>query len=169
MDICKQLKKNSDLVIGVLALLVLGYALWSYSNKKLMPASSMKNHLSSASYGNNGSSSSLNSHFSGVSDVNSSVNNMMHLKKESVDPSELLPRDNNNDYAKMNPTSSLQGINMLTPSANAFDSLSSTMSTNRNPNLQLRSEPPNPQNVVCAWNQTTMAPDASRRKLEIGN
>jgi len=37
----------------------------------------------------------------------------------------------------------------------------------RNANYQLRSDPPNPQNTVCTWQNTTMAPE-SRRPLEIG-
>jgi hypothetical protein len=39
----------------------------------------------------------------------------------------------------------------------------------RNSNLQLRSEPANPQTMVCPWSQSTMAPDAIRPELEIGS
>ena len=38
----------------------------------------------------------------------------------------------------------------------------------RNANLQLRSEPPNPQLNVGPWNNTTIEPDFNRRPLEIG-
>ena len=38
----------------------------------------------------------------------------------------------------------------------------------RNANLQLRSEPANPQLNVGPWNQTTITPDMQRRPLEIG-
>ena len=38
----------------------------------------------------------------------------------------------------------------------------------RNANLQLRSEPANPQMNIGPWNNTTMGPDVSRRPLEIG-
>lgn len=38
----------------------------------------------------------------------------------------------------------------------------------RNPNLQLRSEPTNPQEAVCAWNQSTIGPE-SRREMNIGS
>lgn len=38
----------------------------------------------------------------------------------------------------------------------------------RNANLQLRSEPPNPQVNVSPWMNTTMGPDLPRRPLEIG-
>ena len=38
----------------------------------------------------------------------------------------------------------------------------------RNANLQLRSEPANPQLNVGPWNQSTIAADTMRRPLEIG-
>ena len=38
----------------------------------------------------------------------------------------------------------------------------------RNANLQLRSEPANPQMNVGPWNNTTIEPDAMRVPLEIG-
>ena len=39
----------------------------------------------------------------------------------------------------------------------------------RNGNLQLRSEPANPQTMVCPWSQSTINPDANRPQLEIGS
>jgi hypothetical protein len=41
--------------------------------------------------------------------------------------------------------------------------------SNRNANLQLRSEPPNPQMSVSPWMQSTIEPDLARKPLEIGN
>ena len=38
----------------------------------------------------------------------------------------------------------------------------------RNANLQLRSEPANPQLKVSPWLQTTIEPDINRRAMEIG-
>jgi hypothetical protein len=38
----------------------------------------------------------------------------------------------------------------------------------RNANLQLRSEPTNPQEAVCAWNQSTIGPE-TRREMNIGS
>ena len=38
----------------------------------------------------------------------------------------------------------------------------------RNANLQLRSEPANPQLNVGPWNQSTISSDTMRRPLEIG-
>ena len=36
----------------------------------------------------------------------------------------------------------------------------------RNANLQLRSEPPNPQSQVSPWMNTTIGPDLGRKPLE---
>jgi hypothetical protein len=41
--------------------------------------------------------------------------------------------------------------------------------TLRNANLQLRSEPPNPQVPVSPWNISTIEPDINRVPLEIGS
>ena len=38
----------------------------------------------------------------------------------------------------------------------------------RNANLQLRSEPSNPQVKVSPWMQSTIGPDTNRKPLEIG-
>ena len=40
--------------------------------------------------------------------------------------------------------------------------------TLRNANMQLRSEPPNPQVKVSPWLQTTIEPDVNRKPMEIG-
>ena len=37
----------------------------------------------------------------------------------------------------------------------------------RNANLQLRSEPPNPQVAVSPWSNTTIGPDLQRKPLEL--
>lgn len=175
MDLCKLLKSNSDYVIGILALALLAYAFLNYSKIKHSPLMGVDKSLSPASYPDNKPSADVPGagtakHAATVSDMGSSVNQMMHLKKDSVDPRELLPMDNNNEFAKLNPSGSgnLSGVNMLTAGNHAFDMLSSTSSTLRNANLQLRSEPPNPQGSVGPWNQTTITPDTSRRPLEIG-
>jgi hypothetical protein len=41
--------------------------------------------------------------------------------------------------------------------------------SNRNANLQLRSEPANPRSDVCPWMQSTINQDTDRKKMEIGN
>ena len=89
-------------------------------------------------------------------------------KQQVVDPSELLPRDNNSEFSKLNPMGSgdLKNVSLL--KAGHHIGINTVGQSLRNANLQLRSEPANPQLNTGPWNQTTIAPDMQRRPLEIG-
>ena len=85
-----------------------------------------------------------------------------------ANPSDLLPRDTNNQWGSLNPSGSgdLLGQNLLSATfLTGIDTIGNTM---KNANLQLRSEPPNPQLNVGPWNQSTFAPDLMRTPLELG-
>jgi hypothetical protein len=88
--------------------------------------------------------------------------------RDQLTPSELLPRDMNSIWAEQNPMGpgSLKGKNFL--SAGALIGVNTVGQSLRNANLQVRSEPPNPQVAVSIFNQSTIAPDISHRPLEIG-
>ena len=88
--------------------------------------------------------------------------------RDQLTPSELLPKDQGSVWAEQNPmgTGSLKGKNFL--SAGALIGIDTIGNTLRNANLQVRSEPPNPQLNVGPWNNTTIAPDLMRVPLEIG-
>ena len=86
-----------------------------------------------------------------------------------ANPADLLPRDTNNQWGSLNPSGSgdLQGQNLLSATfLTGIDTIGNTM---KNANLQLRSEPPNPQLNVGPWNQSTFAPDLMRTPLELGS
>ena len=87
--------------------------------------------------------------------------------RDQLTPSELLPKDKNSVWAEQNPMGpgSLKGKNFL--SAGALIGVNTVGQSLRNANLQLRSEPPNPQVAVSIFNQSTIAPDTNRRPLEI--
>ncbi len=87
--------------------------------------------------------------------------------RDQLTPSELLPKDQNSVWAQQNPmgTGSLKGKNFL--SAGALIGVNTVGQSLRNSNLQLRSEPPNPQVAVSVFNQSTIEPDINRRSLEI--
>ncbi len=89
--------------------------------------------------------------------------------KDQLTPEELLPQDYSSTWAKCNPTGagSLDGKNFL--DAGHHIGINTVGQTLRNSNLQLRSEPPNPQVQVSPWLTTTIEPDTNRRLLEIGN
>ncbi|NDG28135.1 MAG: hypothetical protein EB120_13295 [Proteobacteria bacterium] len=89
--------------------------------------------------------------------------------RDQLTPSELLPKDMNSIWAQQNPlgTGSLKGKNFL--SAGALIGVNTVGQSLRNANLQLRSEPPNPQIPVSIFNQSTISPDISHRPLELGS
>jgi hypothetical protein len=58
----------------------------------------------------------------------------------------------------------VQGKNFL--SAGALVGVNTIGQSLRNPNYQLRAEPPNPQVQVGPWAQSTIEPDLQRRPLE---
>lgn len=89
--------------------------------------------------------------------------------RDQLTPSELLPKDMNSIWAEQNPMGpgSLKGKNFL--SAGALIGVNTVGQSMRNANLQVRSEPPNPQMPVSIFNQSTISPDISHRPLEIGS
>jgi hypothetical protein len=86
--------------------------------------------------------------------------------REQINPTELLPADTNSQWAQVNPQGAgdVQGKNFL--SAGALVGVNTIGQSLRNPNYQLRAEPPNPQVQVGPWAQSTIEPDLQRRPLE---
>jgi hypothetical protein len=84
-------------------------------------------------------------------------------------PAELLPKDTNSQWAQLNPAGKgeLANVNLLKAGYHiGIDSVGQTL---RNANLQIRSEPPNPQLYVGPWNLSTIEPDFMRPPLELGS
>jgi len=89
-------------------------------------------------------------------------------KPNVQNPAELLPKDSNSQWAQLNPSGKgeLANVNLLKAGYHiGIDTVGQTL---RNANLQIRSEPPNPQMNVGPWNQTTIEPDFMRVPLELG-
>jgi hypothetical protein len=86
----------------------------------------------------------------------------------SSNPSDLLPKDTNSQWAQLNPAGKgdLANINLLKAGYHiGIDTVGQTL---RNANLQIRSEPPNPQVNVGPWNLSTIEPDFMRPPLQLG-
>ena len=84
-------------------------------------------------------------------------------------PAELLPKSSNNQWAQLNPSGKgeLANVNLLKAGYHiGIDTIGQSL---RNANLQIRSEPPNPQLSVGPWNQSTIEPDFMRVPLELGS
>jgi hypothetical protein len=92
--------------------------------------------------------------------------------RSSLTAKDLLPADldaTNSKWASMNPTTggALEDQNLLT--AGWTVGVNTVQNSLRNPNLQLRSEYPNPVNPVSPWMISTIGPDTNRRNMEIGS
>ena len=90
------------------------------------------------------------------------------LKQATTSPGDLLPKDLNTQFGQLNPQGAgdLQAINLL--KAGHHMGINTVGSSLRNANLQVRSEPPNPQLVVSPWSNSTIAPDLMRIPFELG-
>ena len=88
--------------------------------------------------------------------------------KDQLTPAELLPGDANSTWAQVNPAGQgeLGDQNFL--QAGHHVGVNTVGQTLRNANMQLRSEPPNPQVNVSPWMNSTINPDLPRRPLEVG-
>jgi hypothetical protein len=89
-------------------------------------------------------------------------------KPNIQNPSDLLPKDTNSEWAQLNPSGKgeLANVNLLKAGYHiGIDTIGQTL---RNGNLQIRSEPPNPQLYVGPWNLSTIEPDFMRPPLELG-
>lgn len=88
--------------------------------------------------------------------------------KDHLNPKDLLPNEATTKWAQTNPSGqgSIGDQNFL--SAGYHTGINTVGQSMRNANLQLRSEPPNPQKLVSPWLQSTIDPDLNRKPLEIG-
>lgn len=182
MNLLKEIQKTvkAHHVLAALAGIVLIYVFYNYSNKKMgsmdgmaggrrgpAPAEVMK-----AREGGNPSASApmgANEQFAPVTGMESTQGLPPSCSAGNVpDPAELLPKDQNNEWARLNPQGSndFSQVNLLKAGHHAgIDTVGSSL---RNANLQLRSEPPNPTSKVSPWLNTTIEPDLMRVPLEIG-
>lgn len=134
------------MIAGALAVIAVLFLLYSYNNRKCtsnMAIGSTKQSIAANAYPVAGQS------------------------MES--PASLLPNDTNQKWGQMNPQGSGQFANISLLDPKQIIGINTVGSTLRNANLQERSEPPNPQNAVGPWNQSTIEPDLLRAPLEIGS
>ena len=106
--------------------------------------------------------------FASVSGMSGQGGNVGSCNKPKENPADLLPKDSNSQWAQLNPAGQgdLSNINLLKAGYHiGIDTVGQTL---RNANLQIRSEPPNPQVNTGIWNQSTITPDFMRPPLELG-
>jgi hypothetical protein len=175
---------KSHQVLTILASLVLLYAIYNYSGSKSMFPEYMSGSSASSSKKGRGAGAG-NGSAAGRPPApvdDSSIYNQLDSATGSskmtglppncsgqanINPADLLPKDNNSSW-NMKPMGSgdFLGVNLL--NAGYLIGVDTIGSSLRNANLQIRSEPPNPQLQVSPWMNTTIEPDPFRAPLEIG-
>lgn len=172
-NLSKSVKSHHLLVL--LGLVVLGVVLMHYSGRKSMLLSGMQNNEPSQAPVVNtpsvqASSPNQNSVYASVSGGSAHVSAPSCSQKSVADPADLLPNVNSSDsngaWGNLNPTKDLKNVSLL--DAGYHTGINTQGSSLRNANLQLRSEPANPQSKVSPWMNSTIDPDSMRRPLEIG-
>ena len=180
MDFVKSLEKfvKSQTFFIVLALVVLIIGFNYYSNNKsslLSGFTSLESPNVQSGEGNGSgsspvqgapNSSEMGAPISGIS--GQSMQNGNCTTKQISNPSDLLPKDTNSEWAQLNPNGvgDLQNISLL--KAGHHIGINTVGSNLRNANLQIRSEPAIEKKDVGPWLNSTIEPDCSRPKLEIG-
>lgn len=98
----------------------------------------------------------------------SSSNNNYNLQPVA-NPSELLPKDKNSEWASLNPVGSGDGIQTPDLLQSGYhigiDTIGQTL---KNPSYDLRSDPIIEKKFVSPWNMSTIEPDLARVPLEVG-
>ena len=174
-DLEKTLRANHILVI--LGAIVLVYAVYTYSDQKfVVPYEPLQGEANGRPIapppmvGGQQAAPVATTGANGYSSVDAMTGQVAGAANLPVaNPSDLLPRDTNNQWGSLNPSGSgdLLGQNLLSATfLTGIDTIGNTM---KNANLQLRSEPANPQLNVGPWNQSTFAPDLMRTPLELGS
>ena len=162
------LKQNQTSVFVALGLVFVAYYVMNYSNEKnrvvdnmeSAPAQGVSNVMSSGPDGV-ADDDDMSLYAEVPQQATNPSDKMPNCVKESViDASELLPKQSQWDENRP------QNVDISV--LDAGQTIGMMSQTLRNANLQIRSEPTNPQVEVGPWNQTTIAPDTSRRPLEIG-
>jgi hypothetical protein len=155
------------------------YMLYNNLNSKGYYGPEMMSEDRKKAYNNSSSPSGPQPAQESGNEVFSSVGNSMqssgmglppscNSNNSNQNPADLLPKDTNSQWAQLNPAGKgdLANINLLKAGYHiGIDTVGQTL---RNANLQIRSEPPNPQVNVGPWMQSTIEPDFLRVPLELG-
>ena len=168
MNLNKLFKKlNTTHIVIAIAGLALMYALYNYSQNKSVMADGMEGEVP-AHVAAEASAVAPNDASAVMEGEIGAGQPQMTEGAPMVDPKELLPRDENSEWAALNPigTGDLENVNLL--QAGHHSGINTVSSSLRNASMDIRGDIPNPQVSVGPWNQTTIEPDVNRRPLTIG-
>lgn len=188
-SLLKQLTKNK--IVMLIAAVCLGYALYNYSKGKGLTLSGMTNDVrveknaqpqarerQTGPSVDGGADNYQPAHPTGENTDFGTADGMdtdtyglppSCAKQQVVDPKELLPRDNNSEFSKLNPSGAGDLMNVSLLKAGHHIGINTVGQSLRNANLQLRSEPPNPKIAgITPWGNSTITGDEWRREFEVG-
>jgi len=157
---------TTERVIILVVFLILAWALWSYSGAKALNIDSME----TGSVPTNApviTTPAATLATPTPATTNAEVTTGYSMQN-NTNPKDLLPQDQNSQWAALNPVS--QG-NIAAPDllqAGYHIGLDTIGQTLKNANLQERSDPVIPKTNIGPWNQSTIEPDLGRVPLEVG-
>jgi hypothetical protein len=148
------------IVIAVIALLI-AYVLFSYAGSKSFSLDGMENGSTQPSVKETSAQNI-------VPPPAPAVPAAGYTAQPVAQPADLLPQDQNSQWAALNPVSMNQGGMPDLLQAGYHIGLDTIGQTLRNANMQLRSDPIIPKSDVGPWMQSTIEPDLGRVPLELG-
>ena len=184
MSFLKNLQKNakSHHFIALAGILILTFAIVQYSSRKSAPSDGFGGNArpkngppqqDNAPVNVVGAAEGLGQNEVYANVPNGSTTSTYGLSpvarpNANYDPSDLLPKDVNSQWAQLNPSGNADFKNVNLLKAGYLIGIDTIGSSLRNANLQERSEPPNPTSTVSPWMNSTIEPDLMRTPLEIG-
>ena len=166
---------TTDKVMILVVFLILVFALYSYSGSKSMRMDAMTTGLVESKVPSASASATTTAivqqnvpTLPSQSTVPASQMSSGYTAQSVTAPQDLLPVDQNSQWAALNPVA--QG-NIAAPDllqAGYHIGLDTIGQTLRNANLQERSDPIIPKSNIGPWNQSTIEPDLGRVPLEVG-
>ena len=163
---------TTERIIILVVFLILAWGLWTYSDSKLLKKDNMETGTSDEKV--SAPAASLAPVTAPLAPAiaplapSASTTTPGYSAQSVATPQDLLPKDQNSQWAALNPVS--QG-NIAAPDllqAGYHIGLDTIGQTLRNANLQERSDPIIPKSAVGPWNQSTIEPDLGRVPLELG-
>lgn len=165
---------TTERIIILVVFLILAWGLWTYSDSKLLKTDNMETGTSDVKMSAPAAPAVPIAPLApAVAPITSAVTGTTattpgYSAQSVATPQDLLPKDQNSQWAALNPVS--QG-NIAAPDllqAGYHIGLDTIGQTLRNANLQERSDPIIPKSAVGPWNQSTIEPDLGRVPLELG-
>jgi hypothetical protein len=164
---------TKEKIIIFVALFILGYTMFSYSNSKksifdAMEAGEATDKAEKDKQPSVNDTSAQNVQPAPAAGAPAAPNG--YALQPVANPSDLLPNDQNSQWSALNPVAMNQGNvampDLLKAGHNiGIDTIGQSL---RNANLQLRSDPIIEKQNIGPWNQSTIEPDFLRVPLEVG-